>query len=115
MDESKHMRYTGVSNARILGNLEALGRAHGNIWIRMPVIPGVNDAPADVEAVARFAASIPGVRRVNLLPHHETGVQKLLRMGRPDRLGKLAPPSAERMVAAAETFRALGLDTRIGG
>ena len=31
MDDAKHRRYTGVSNALILDNLQALGRVHGRI------------------------------------------------------------------------------------
>jgi pyruvate formate lyase activating enzyme len=71
-----------VSNALILENLKALGRAHDTIWIRVPVVAGFNDAPGDMDALAHLAASTPGVRRVNLLPYHALGEHKGERPGR---------------------------------
>ncbi len=115
MDDAEHQKYTGVSNALILENLQALGRVHNRIWIRVPVIPGLNDAPEQLDAVARFATSIPGVQQVNLLPHHPTGLQKFQRLGRTYRLGEIPSPSLERMADAAERFRALGLHVETGG
>ena len=56
IDDELHRRQTGVSNAVILENLTALAACHGNIWIRIPLIPGVNDAPEQLRAAARFVA-----------------------------------------------------------
>ncbi len=115
MDDALHRRYTGVSNAPILQNLVALGRVHQNIWIRVPVIPGVNDQPEQLRAIARFAATVPGVRQVNLLPYHATGAQKASRLGRPYLLRDIAPPSPDAMMEAAELFRSFGLSIQTGG
>ena len=52
MDEARHRQYTGVSNGPILANLQALARAHRNIWLRVPVIPGINDREEDRQAAA---------------------------------------------------------------
>ncbi len=81
MDDAKHRHYTGVPNTLILENLRALGSAHGRIWLRVPIIPGINDDQAELEAAARFAATIPGLRQVNLLPFHRTGLPKARRLG----------------------------------
>jgi pyruvate formate lyase activating enzyme len=99
----------------ILENLQALGRVHGNIWIRVPVVPGFNDDPEQLEATARFAASIAGVRQVSLLPYHKAGVRKWRSLGKPSRGGEAAPPSAETMEHAADAFRAFGLKIQTGG
>jgi pyruvate formate lyase activating enzyme len=115
MDDARHRRYTGVSNAGVLGNLRALGGVHKNIWIRVPVIPGVNDDAENLEAAARFAAAIPGVRQVNLLPYHEAGAYKSPRLGRPYRLGKAAPAALASIDEAAARFRAAGLNVVVGG
>ena len=85
LDDARHRRYTGVSNAKILDNLNALGREHGNIWVRVPIVPGLNDADDDLEATVRFAASVPGVKQVNLLAYHHTGSYKFSRLGKPYR------------------------------
>jgi pyruvate formate lyase activating enzyme len=115
MDDARHRHYTGVSNEIILANLKALDQVHDQVWIRMPLIPGVNDRPGDVEAIARFAASIRAVRQVNVLPYHKTGLQKFRRLGLDDALGTVEPPSADRVEAALETFRAFGLPAKAGG
>jgi pyruvate formate lyase activating enzyme len=115
MDDEKHRLYTGASNAGILENLRALGRVHRNIWIRIPVIPGINDDGSNLNEIARLAASIPAVRQVNLLPYHETGITKFERLGESYPLGHLDPPSPRDLELAAERFRAAGLPTKIGG
>jgi len=115
MDEASHVRYTGASGAGILDNLRALGRVHGNIWIRVPIIPGINDSADHLEALARCASSLAGVRQVNVLPYHEAGAYKSARAGKAYRLQKIAPPSQERMEDVAAKFRGHGLNVRIGG
>jgi len=115
MDDAKHRRYTGVSNALILSNLEALGRIHPRIWIRIPVIPGINNSDEDLEATARFVATIPSVRQVNLLPFHRTGLPKNTRLGRDHGMADVLPPSPDAMDRAAAVFVRRGLTTKIGG
>ncbi len=115
VDDERHRRLTGVPSAPILENLEALGPAHGNVWLRIPVVPGVNDDAPNLEAAAGIAASVPGVRRVHLLPYHRTGTRKYGRVGLPYALHAVEPPGPDVMERAAGPFRRLGLDTRIGG
>lgn len=115
IDEAKHRELTGASNAAILDNLAALAAVHGNIWLRIPVIPGLNDAAEDLEAIERFAASLPGIRQVNLLPYHRAAIHKFAQLGQPYRLPELAPPSRQSLERTVERFRGRGLITRIGG
>ena len=115
MDDAKHQQYTGVSNILILENLQALGRAHERIWLRVPIIPGINADQADLEAAARFAATIPGVRQVNLLPFHRTGLPKARRLGKTNGLTGVQPPSDDVMSRALGVFAKAGLATRAGG
>jgi pyruvate formate lyase activating enzyme len=114
MDDARHVRFTGVSNTQILDNLVALSDRHCRVWIRVPVIPGVNDREEDLKRLARFAAGIPGVRRVCLLPYHELGKQKSLRLGRPYRMSGAAVPKPERLEAMARLFRQAGLEVMTG-
>jgi len=115
MDDDGHQRLTGVSNVTILDNLRALGSVHDYIWIRVPVIPGFNDDERHMDAVAAFAASIQGVRQVNLLPYHELGTHKNEHLGRIDTPDSVPSPSSDDMKAAAERFRAVGITVHIGG
>jgi len=115
MDQARHRRHTGVSNALILENLRALGGVHDNIWIRVPVIPGLNDDAAELEAIAGVAGSIRGVRQVNLLPYHRIGTHKFERLGQTAPLLDTPPPSTDLMERARTIFAHRGLTTRTGG
>ena len=50
MDDEAHRRLTGAGNRRILDNLRGLFRMGKKVLIRMPLIPGLNDDPAGLEA-----------------------------------------------------------------
>ena len=133
MDPQLHRQATGASNAIILHNLRALSRAGASIWIRVPVVPGWNDAPDQLLATARFVASLTGVRQVNLLPYHSLGQHKAAgtRLAHggctgpspqsvdvPGAEGSLrcsrsSPP--ETLQRAADVFRSCGLTTHVGG
>lgn len=114
MDDAKHRQYTGVSNVPILANLLALSQLHDNLWLRVPLIPGINDDEANLAAVARFAASLPGVRQVSVLPYHKFGVDKSRRLGLKSSLAGLEPPSPAQVQRVVEQFRAGGLNAKAG-
>jgi len=115
MNRELHRRHTGVDNQLILDNLRALGRAHANIWVRVPVIPGVNDAEEELRATAEFAAHIEGVRQVNLLPYHATGAAKARRIGRTPCQMASPPPDPRDIEEAAAIFREAGVTVKAGG
>ncbi len=115
LDDAKHTRLTGVSNALILDNLRALQPVHNNVWLRIPVIPGLNDGEEDLEALKGLAAGLPAVRQINLLPYHQTAKHKFRRLGISYELSDVRPPSAEFMERACARLRDGGLPTRIGG
>jgi pyruvate formate lyase activating enzyme len=115
MDDERHRAATGVSNRLILQNLEKLAATHRAIWIRMPIIPGVTDDAANLEAAAAFVKQLNGVRRIDLLPYHAIGEAKFARAGKDYTLHGTASPTLERLEALAGGFRAEGLTTTIGG
>jgi pyruvate formate lyase activating enzyme len=114
LDPDRHRAFCGVSNERILENLRWLGTHHEAVWLRVPLIPGFNDAPAELRALAELAARLPGVRQVNLLPYHAIGAQKATRVGRP-LPDHFAAPTPEQIAVAQEPFRQLGVPVRVGG
>ena len=113
--DAKHRQYTGVSNQLILSNLRRLAQVHASIWIRVPLIPGLNDDPAELEAIAGLAGSFPSVRQVNLLPFHRTGMAKARRLGRDPLLAELSAPTQDGLSAALAPFQQRGLLVKIGG
>lgn len=115
MDDGRHRAATGASNRIILENLRRLSDAHRQVWIRIPVIPGLNDDDENLEATASFVAPLAGVRRVDLLPYHATGEAKFARAGMDYALHGTPAPDATRVESLATVFRRRGLLTTVGG
>jgi pyruvate formate lyase activating enzyme len=115
MDDARHKAATGVSNQLILQNLRALTSIHDTIWVRVAVIPGVNDDEANLDATAAFLQTLPGIRRVDLLPYHAAGEAKFARVGMTYSLHGTPSPSTDHLESLAARVRASGLATTIGG
>ena len=103
MDSVKHQAYTGQPNEKILDNARYIAEHHGHLIIRVPVIPGFNDTPAEIAAIARFAESLPGVHELHLLPYHRLGTDKYTGLGREYTLSHITPPTAAHMQMLKET------------
>jgi len=115
MDDEAHRQFTGVSNAQILSNLRRLGRFHRRIWIRVPVIPGINDSAENLQAIGELAADIEGVEKVCLLPYHPLGEDKLRRQGRKSILDNVERPTETQMQNLASMVEAAGVAIGLGG
>ncbi len=115
MDDTGHRFYTGISNRRILDNLHRLSARGAPIWLRMPLIPGVNDAEADLRAAAEFAARLPNPAPLHVLPYHNSAGAKYAGLGLPYRLPAAPAPTQAQLQAAAELFRSYGLNVTLGG
>lgn len=114
---AKHKEFTGRSNELMLENAKKIA-ASGmtELIIRVPVIPGFNDKIYEIESIARFAATLPGVRRIHLLPYHRLGQDKYEGLGREYLMGDVLPPTGEQMQRLQEAaIRVSGLDCQIGG
>ena len=74
-DSALHRQYTGQSNDRILANLARLAAVGKRLWIRVPVIPGVNDHAEEMRAIAALAARAKP-EQVTLMPYHTLGKSK---------------------------------------
>ena len=115
IDDAPHRRFSGVSNERILENLRLLSARGHEIILRVPVIPGINDDEENIRRTAELAASLPRLRRLDLLPYHHGGVRKYEGIDRGYALPEIRPPSAEAMAAIAASIGSFGLSVRIGG
>lgn len=71
----KHKQYTGVGNERILDNLTKLFKCGANVYIRIPVIGGVNDNEEEMTAIKDFLSSY-SPEKTELLPYHAMGENK---------------------------------------
>jgi len=80
-DPDLHRRFTGRDNRQILENLTRLAAAGKPLWVRVPVIPGFNDSPGEMAAIADLVAPLPNVRQVTLMPYHTLGASKYPTLG----------------------------------
>ena len=115
MDSQRHQRYTGVSNERILSNLQALAETGARINIRIPLIQGVNADQANLEQTGAFVAALPGEQSINLLPFHEAASQKYLKLNMAYDLDGIGEPSAETVERAVACLEGYNLNVRVGG
>ena len=115
IDDGLHRRLTGVSNRRILDNLRRLSRSGKPLNVRVPLVPGCNDAPAELGRMADFCAALPRRHPLHILPYHRGYSGKSRRLGLADPLAGTLPPSREQAGIAADIFRKRELTVKIGG
>ena len=81
LDSQKHKEFTGVGNELILENLGKLIGLGARIWVRIPVIGGVNDTEEEIAAIRKLLQDMGGVEKVELLPYHGLGEHKYAALG----------------------------------
>jgi pyruvate formate lyase activating enzyme len=115
IDEERHKRFTGRSNARILENLNHLVTRGATIVARMPLIPGVNDDDVTVNDVGRTLAGLGGIRDVHLLPFHAGAAAKYQGLEMPYRMADVRALPQQRIEEIVHTLTLHGLTVHIGG
>jgi pyruvate formate lyase activating enzyme len=79
------------------------------VHVRFVLVPGLTDGAENVTGVARFAASLGNVERVDVLPFHRLGAAKYGALGIPFPLAATPGPTAEQVREARERFAEVGL------
>jgi len=115
MDDARHPKFTGVSNETILRNLQRLSTLGHDIILRVPIIPGINDDEENIRRTGAFAAALPRLNQLNVLPYHHAGADKCSRLNRIYGLPETRPPSDERMFEIVQILQGFGLPIKIGG
>ncbi len=114
-NSEKHKEYTGAPCEIIKENALKIAQSGVELIIRTPVIPGFNDSKEEIREIAKFAASIPGVREHHLLPYHRLGSDKYAGLGRTYSLSDIEPPTKEKMNYLLSVAEEFGLKCQIGG
>jgi pyruvate formate lyase activating enzyme len=108
-DPERHRKLTGMDNRPTIEFGRRLAAQKRKIWIRFVLVPGLTDDAADIAGIARFAATLGNVERVEVLPFHQMGKFKWQRLGLNYTLEDTAPPSAALAEQMCAIFRAEGL------
>lgn len=109
-DPETHIRVTAKPVEPVLKFAQRLAARKRPIWLRFVLVPGFTDAPDNIEGVAKFAASLGNIERVDVLPFHQLGKFKWEQMGMKYELGDTPTPTQEATEAAKALFRAHGLN-----
>jgi pyruvate formate lyase activating enzyme len=115
LSEARHREFTGVSNAPIIDNLKRLAARGTEIWVRIPLVAGVNEDDDNIQRTIAFLESLKTIKRVGILPYHSGGLEKARRIGQESHFRKFETPSEERIAAIEAAFREAGFEVRRGG
>lgn len=115
IDPERHREATGSGNELLLTNLELLSRHGHSIILVVPVVPGLNDDVESARRLGAFAAGLPRLNGVVLLPFHRLGMDKYGLLGRTHPRPDLAAPSQERVDGIALVLKEYGLRVNAGG
>jgi len=95
MDSEVHKEHVGVTNSLILDNLEKLLNSKACVWVRVPVVPGVNDTEEEMKNIKAFFETNGYPEKVELLPYHAMGEHKYEALGKATQ--KFDIPDEEKM------------------
>ena len=94
MDSERHAELTGVPNGLILENLRRLDAAGAKIWIRCPLVPGLNDSDSDLAAIRAFTGGLRNMEKLEICPYHPLGLEKCAKFGLEPRYAEKAQPTS---------------------
>jgi len=103
-----HLAHTGQSNILILENLDYLFSEGANIILRCPLIPGINDSPAHLAALANLSRRYSQITRMEIMPYHNMGRRKWAELGLSYLPEKLENTSKEKTQEWLSSLEQLG-------
>jgi pyruvate formate lyase activating enzyme len=105
----RHRRLTGMGIGPVLDFARRLSRRSKPVWLRYVLVPGLSDDADEIAEVARFAAGLGVVKRVDVLPFHQMGQYKWKTLGLNYELADVEAPSTEMVQRACAQFQEAGL------
>ncbi len=92
-----HLQWTGCDNEIVLDNLQRAAGEQPDLWVRVPLVPGMNDSDDEMDRIVSFLAGLPKRRaplRVEVLRMHHLGEPKYAALGMEYALAGVPPPPA---------------------
>jgi pyruvate formate lyase activating enzyme len=108
-DPEKHRRLVGKEIGPTLDFARRLAQLKKPIWLRFVLVPGLTDDADDVKSIAKFAAGLGNVERVDVLPFHQMGKFKWKKLGLEYQLENIEPPCRDLVDRTCAQFRCEGL------
>jgi pyruvate formate lyase activating enzyme len=108
-DAELHRRLTGMDNVPVLDFARRLAARKRPVWVRFVLVPGLTDDADNVAGIAKFAAGLGNVERVDVLPFHQMGRFKWKELKLDYKLTDVQPPASGVVEQVCTQFRAEGL------
>jgi pyruvate formate lyase activating enzyme len=108
-DPALHKTLTGMDNGPVLEFARRLSAKRRPVWLRYVLVPGVTDNFDGIAKLAKFAADLGNVARVDVLPFHQMGKYKWAKLGLTYTLEDVKPADPVLAERVCEVFRAEGL------
>lgn len=115
MDDTRHLKYVGVSNEKILDNLIRLDKAGEQIDIRIPLIPEITDTKENLTAILDFIRPLSSIRSVTVLPFNRLAIDKYRRYNISSGISDLKTQPDDQLNQMAGLFSNAGYRAQIGG
>lgn len=80
--QEKHRHWTGVTNEIVLKTLVSIDRFGGNVILRCPIIPGVNDEDEHFNEIRRLKERHKCIKQVEIMAYHDIGKGKWEQCGK---------------------------------
>lgn len=120
MDSTKHQQFTGMTNEKILKNIEFIVASGAKPIIRTPVVPGYNDDEENIRATACFVSEKlkNQILQYQLLPYRSFGTEKYEALGIPYPLKDMEKPEDEEYASniqhLAKIMKTYGVPAVVG-
>lgn len=115
-DPKIHKEVTDRDLKVVLESLEIAAKSGKRLWIRIPIIPGINHdvalAKGFIEILKPYVSAI---EQINLLPFHATADHKYKRMNRDNKMLNIPSLNYCDLEPMAEAMSQLGVKVIIGG
>lgn len=108
MDSGRHEEVVGAPVAPVLENIRAAADAGTPLWVRIPLVPGINDG-ANLDATAEFLAPMRDRLSVEILGYHNLGANRWAALGMDYPCADVPCPSDAEVEAARKVFRGAGV------
>ncbi len=102
IDDNKCRKLTGFSNLNELNFAKYLSDNGIKIWIRQVLVPGYTDDIADLKKTREFIDTLKTVEKVEVIPYHEFGKGKWLKLGLKYPLEGIKTPTVEEIKQAKD-------------
>ena len=115
IDEIEHLKFVGVSNEDILHNLRELSKSGKNLFIRIPLIPGITDTESNLNDIIEFISQLKAGAKISLLPYNEMTAGKYENLGIDFKLKKVLSQSQEFLEDITKKFQTEGYEVKLRG